>query len=140
MLDAGGGGGAKQIGFLADTVAAGPAGSGLVASQTRFSVDPAQAQKLIDGLTEARDKLQRLIREAERLSAVQSPGKDAYSGFATLAIRQSAGAEEGGYTWANKKAYEALTNTILNIQASLENYKSQDQATADAFKGEGNQS
>ncbi|MFD0203210.1 MULTISPECIES: hypothetical protein [Saccharothrix] len=138
MLDAGGGGGVKRIGFMADTVSAGPAGSGLTASQTQFSVDPEQAQKLIDGLVEARDKLQVLVREAERLSAVQSPGKDPYSGFATLAIRRSAGAEEGGYLWANKQAYKALTNTILNVQAALESYKNQDQETADAFKGEGN--
>jgi hypothetical protein len=137
MLDAGGGTGAMQIGFIADVVSAGPAGSGLVASQKKFMVDPAQAQKLIDGLTEARDKLQILEDDAAQLVSVQSPGKDPYSGFATLAIRQAAGAEEGGYLWANKKAYEALTNTILNIQASLESYKNQDQATADAFKGEG---
>lgn len=137
MLDAGGGGGAKQIKFVADTVSAGPAGSGLTASQTQFSVDPEQAQKLIDGLTEARDKLQGLVLQAERLAGVQSPGKDPYSGFATLAIRKSAGGEEGGYVWANKEAYKALTNTILNIQAALETYKGQDEATADAFKGEG---
>ena len=137
MLDAGGGGGAKQIRFVADTVSAGPAGAGLTASQTSFSVDPAQAQKLIDGLTEARDRLQALERQAERLLNVQSPGKDPYSGFATLAIRNAAGAEAGGYLWANKEAYKALTNTMRNIQAALDTYKNQDQATADAFKGEG---
>ncbi|MBB5808127.1 hypothetical protein F4560_007895 [Saccharothrix ecbatanensis] len=140
MFDAEIGVGAKQIGFVADTVASGPAGAGLVASQTKFSVDPQQAQKLIDGLIEARDKLQGLMDAAERLVGVQSPGKDPYSGSATLAIRRSAGEDVGGYKWANKEAYKALTNTILNIQASLENYKNQDQATADAFKGEGNQS
>ncbi|MEU4444008.1 hypothetical protein AB0K14_11245 [Actinosynnema sp. NPDC050801] len=137
MLDAVGGGGAKKIGFVADTVASGPGGAGLVASQTHFSVDPEQAQKLIDGLIEARDKLQALEKKADRLVGVQSPGKDPYSGFATLAIRRSAGGDPGGYIWANKEAYKALTNTILNIQAALANYKSQDQATADAFKGEG---
>ena len=71
--------------------------------------------------------------EACSLATASTP----YSGFATLAIRKSAGGEEGGYVWANKEAYKALTNTILNIQAALETYKGQDEATADAFKGEG---
>lgn len=137
MLDAGGGGGAKQIRFVADTVSAGPAGSGLVASQTSFSVDPEQAQKLIDGLIEARDKLQVLLNQSYAISNLSSPGKDPYSGFATLAIQRAGGTEPGGYGWANKEAFEALNNTIDNIQASLENYKNQDQATADAFQGEG---
>ncbi|ROP38021.1 hypothetical protein [Saccharothrix texasensis] len=137
MLDAGAGGGAKQIGFVADTVSAGPAGAGLVASQTRFSVDPEQAQKLIEGLTEARDRLQELFDESHLLTNLSSPGKDPYSGFATLAIQRAGGTEQGGYGWANQEAYKALDNTIKNIQASLENYRNQDQATADAFSGEG---
>ncbi|KOX12934.1 hypothetical protein ADK67_46240 [Saccharothrix sp. NRRL B-16348] len=137
MLDAGGGGGAKQIKFVADTVSSGPAGSGLVASQTSFSVDPEQAQKLIDGLVEARDKLQQLNRDAFALQSIGSPGKDVYSGMAALAIQRAAGTDEGGYGWANKMAYEALNNTINNIQTSLDSYKAQDEATADAFKGEG---
>lgn len=137
MLDAGGGGGVGKIGFLADTVASGPAGAGLVATQTYFTVDRAQAQKLIDGLVEARDKLQQLNRDAFTLQSIGSPGKDVYSGMATLAIQRAAGTEEGGYAWANKMAYDALNNTIMNIQASLDGYKNQDEATADAFKGEG---
>ncbi len=137
MLDAGGGGGVKKIGFVADTVSSGPAGSGLVASQTRFSVDPEQAQKLIEGLTEARDRLQELLNDSYQLTNISSPGKDPYSGFATLAIQRAGGTEPGGYGWANKEAYKALDNTINNIKASLENYKNQDQATADAFQGEG---
>jgi hypothetical protein len=139
MLDAGGGGGAAQIEFLADTVTAGPAGSGLTASQTQFRVDPQQAQKLIDGLTEARDRLQELLNQSYGLTNLSSPGKDPYSGFATLAIQRAGGMEEGGYGWANKKAFEALNNTIDNIQASLDTYKNQDQVTADAFQGEGKQ-
>ncbi|PSL56792.1 hypothetical protein B0I31_103549 [Saccharothrix carnea] len=139
MLDAGGGGGVKRIGFVADTVSAGPSGSGagLVASQTHFSVDPQQAQKLIDGLVEARDRLQELFDQSYQLSNISSPGKDPYSGFAALAIQRAGGTEVGGYGWANQEAYKALNNTINNIQASLESYKNQDQATADAFSGEG---
>lgn len=137
MFDAEIGGAAKQIGFVADTVSAGPAGSGLVAGQTKFSVDPQQAQKLIDGLVEARDRLQELLNQSYAISNISSPGKDPYSGFATLAIQRAGGTEPGGYGWANKAAFEALNNTIDNIQAALETYKNQDQATADAFQGEG---
>lgn len=136
MLDAGGGG-ARQIGFVADTVSSGPGGTGLVASQTQFSVDPEQAQKLIDGLADARDRLQELYNQSAQITGIASPGKDPYSGFATLAIHRAGGTEEGGYGWANLKAYEALNNTISNIQAALDTYKNQDQTTADAFKGEG---
>jgi hypothetical protein len=140
MFDAEIGVGAKQIGFVADTVTSGPAGAGLVASQIKFSVDPEQAQKLIDGLADARDRLQELYDQAQDLQWMSSPGKDLYSGVATLAIQQSAGMDEGGYGWASRKAFDTLNTTIQNIQAALETYKNQDQATADAFKGEGNQS
>lgn len=136
MLDAGGAIG-KRIGFVADTVAAGGPGAGLVATQTQFSVDPAQAQKLINGLADARDRLQKLNRAAVQLQSMGSPGKDVYSGMATLAIQRAAGEDAGGYAWANKMAFDALNATIQNIQASLDTYKNQDEATADAFKGEG---
>jgi hypothetical protein len=139
MFDAESGGGAKQIGFMADTVASGPAGAGLVVGQTQFSVDPEQAQKLIDGLADARDRLQELYDQSQELQWIASPGKDFYSGMATQAIHQSAGTEAGGYGYASRLAYETLNNTIQNIQAALETYKGQDQATADAFKGEGTQ-
>jgi hypothetical protein len=140
MLDAVGGGGAKQIGFLADTVSAGPAGAGLVASQTRFSVDPEQAQKLINGLADARDQLQVLFDTTARSVFTGPPGKDPYSESAATTIKQTAGADPGGYSWASSKAIDALNSTIQSIQASLDTYKNQDQATADAFTGGGTQS
>jgi hypothetical protein len=137
MLDAEGGGVTRRIGFVADTVAPSGPGAGLVATQTKFSVDPEQAQKLIDGLANARDRLQELNDNAALLQAIGSPGKDVYSGMAALTIQRTAGTDVGGYAWANKKAFDALNNTIQNIQASLNAYKNQDEATADAFKGEG---
>ncbi|WP_439423042.1 hypothetical protein [Saccharothrix sp. HUAS TT10] len=124
---------------MADTVAAGPAGAGLVATRTRFSVDPEQAQKLIDGLLDARDRLQELYDQSHQLTGISSPGKDPYSGFATLAIHRAGGTEAGGYGWANQEAYKALDNTIKNIEAALETYKNQDRESEDAFKREGNQ-
>lgn len=140
MFDVEGGGGAAQIGFVADTVSAGPAGSGLVASKTAFRVDLAQAQKLIDGLADARDRLQELYDTTTRSLVAGPPGKDPYSESAATTIQQTAGPDPGGYAWASSKAIDALNSTIQSIQASLDNYKNQDEATADAFKGEGNQS
>ncbi|WP_158846359.1 hypothetical protein [Saccharothrix deserti] len=137
MLDAESGGGMRRIGFVADTVAPSGPGAGLVSTQTQFSVDPEQAQKLIDGLADARDRLQKLNRDANMLQSMGSPGKDVYSGMATLAIQRTAGEDVGGYAWANKMAFDALNNTIQSIQASLNTYKNQDETTADAFKGEG---
>jgi uncharacterized protein YgbK (DUF1537 family) len=140
MLDAGGGGGAKQIGFVADTVSSGPAGAGLVASQTQFRVDLTQAQKLIDGLADARNRLQELFDQKVGFVILGSPGQDPYSKSATATIQQTAGTDPGGYGWASLKAIDALNSTIESIQASLATYQNQEQATADAFKGEGNQS
>ncbi|MEU4743128.1 hypothetical protein AB0G02_22055 [Actinosynnema sp. NPDC023658] len=140
MLDAGGGGGAVQIGFVADTVSAGPMGSGLTAGQTHFRVDLAQAQKLIDGLADARNRLQELYDQNVGFMILGSPGQDPYSQSATTTIKRTAGTEAGGYGWASLKAIAALNKTIESIQASLATYQNQEQATADAFKGEGNQS
>ncbi|MCE6993484.1 hypothetical protein LZG04_01480 [Saccharothrix sp. S26] len=140
MLDAGGGGAVARIGFVADTVSAGPAGSGLTAGQTAFTVDLAQAQKLIDGLAEARDRLQELYDQNVGFMILGSPGQDPYSQSATTTIKQTAGTDPGGYGWASLKAIDALNSTIESIQASLATYQNQEQANADAFKGEGNQS
>jgi hypothetical protein len=109
-------------------------------TQTKFSVDPEQAQKLIDGLTAARDRLEALYRESWQLRNAASPGKDMYSGFATLAIRKSAGDDEGGYGWANQKAQEALTHTMENIQKALDKYRGVDNSNQQPFKSGGSNS
>lgn len=140
MVDAGGGGLIGKIGFVADTVSAGPAGAGLVAGQTHFTVDLAQAQKLIDGLADARDRLQSLYDQAWTFSISGGPGNDPYSESAATTIAQTAGGDPGGYGWASTRAIEALNRTIQSIQASLDNYQSQEQANTDAFRGGGNQS
>ncbi|MEV1116461.1 hypothetical protein AB0I91_15430 [Actinosynnema sp. NPDC049800] len=145
MLDAESGGGAR-IGFIADTVSqvAGDAAKGmmsagprLVATQTQFSVDPEQAQKLIDGLVEARDRLQELNRDAFQLMMIMTSGGEPYGAEAVKAIARTAGGDVGGYTWANTMAAEALTKTIQKIQDSLAAYQAQDEAAADAFNGGG---
>ncbi len=134
MLDAGGGGG--KLGFVADTVAKGP-GAGFVSTQTRFYVEPDEAQRLIDGLKQALEKLTATKQVSDEIAVTQSPGKDVYSGIATLTIRKTAGDEEGGYGWANRKAQVALQNTIMNIQKALDEYKGTDSAAADALKPKG---
>ncbi|MEV0677984.1 hypothetical protein AB0I60_15860 [Actinosynnema sp. NPDC050436] len=72
MLDAGGGG--AKLGFVADTVAKGP-GAGFVSTRTRFFVEPDEAQRLIDGLKQALEKLLETKRTAERITAANSLGK-----------------------------------------------------------------
>ncbi|MEU4802808.1 hypothetical protein [Actinosynnema sp. NPDC023587] len=134
MLDAGGGGG--KLGFVADTVAKGP-GAGFVSTRTTFFVEPGEAQRLIDGLKEALEKLLETKRTAERIAAANSPGKDVYSGVATLTLRKTAGDEEGGYGWANLKAQQTLEKTISNIQQALDEYRATDSAAADALKPKG---
>lgn len=131
MLDAGGGG--RKLGFTADTVAGG-AGGGFVSTKTRFYVEPAEAERLLDGLKLALEKLLDVKRETEQILFGKPPGKDVYSGMATLAIQRAAGSEEGGYAWANLKAQEALEKTIANIQQALDEYKGTDSAAADALK------
>ncbi|GAA1357568.1 hypothetical protein [Saccharothrix algeriensis] len=131
MLDAGGGG--AKLGFVADTVARGP-GAGYVATQTKFSVDPAEAQRLIDGLKQALEKLVNTKLVSDEIAASNSPGKDVYSGMATLTIRKTASDEPGGYGWANLEARKALENTIENIQKALDEYQGTDSAAADALK------
>ncbi|TWP52458.1 hypothetical protein FKR81_08990 [Lentzea tibetensis] len=104
-------------------------------TQTKFSIDPAEASKLIKGLEDARRELERLHDEAMDVANVNSPGKDIYSGFATMAVRKATGAEEGGYCWANVKAQEALNETIKNIQDALNVYKETESGNKSTFKG-----
>ena len=92
-------------------------------TQTKFSVDLDQAQKLIDGLTEAKEQLEKLYNTAGDILNVNSPGKDIYSGFAAIGMRNAVGDNEGGYRWANKLAREALDATILSIQDALKVYR-----------------
>lgn len=109
-------------------------------TQTKFSVDPEQAQKLIEGLAAGRNKLADLYGQSWLLRNTQSPGKDMYSGFATLAIRKSAGDDEGGCGWADTKAQEALQHTMDNIQKSLDDYRGVDATNQQAFKSGGSNS
>ncbi|MBP2334076.1 hypothetical protein JOF41_000254 [Saccharothrix coeruleofusca] len=127
-------GAAKRIGFVAENVAMDAAGP---VARTRFTVAPDQAQKLIVGLEEALRHLIAARRSADEINRVGSPGKDVYSGMATISLQQVAGQNEGGYLWANLKAKEALEKTIENVRNALEEYQRTESAATDAFKPKG---
>jgi hypothetical protein len=112
--------------------AAAGAGGGGVA---KFSVDPDQAQKMIDGLKLAIENLLSLREKGAAITNAGAPGPDPYSGFATLAMRKTAGSEPGGYLWANEQAQKALEQTIANIEKALAEYKATDEAATSAMKG-----
>ncbi|MCS7482566.1 hypothetical protein ACFFQW_42700 [Umezawaea endophytica] len=112
-------------------------GTGGGSAKTAMQVDLDEAPKLIAGLEAAIEKLTDAYQESYTIASAKSPGQDPYSGVATEAIRQSAGGEQGGYGWANKKAREALTETIANIKTSMQNYSQTDGAAHDSFKPEG---
>ncbi|MBB5957617.1 hypothetical protein FHS29_004212 [Saccharothrix tamanrassetensis] len=134
MFDAGDGG--RKLGFVADTVARGP-GAGYVATQTRFAVDPSEAQRLIDGLKEALEKLIETDTLAAEIRLHGAPGQDVYSAVANDAIQRTAGNAPGGYSWANQQAQRALETTIENIQKALAEYQQTDSAAGDALKPKG---
>ncbi len=113
---------------------AGPPGTGAPSGgTTRFSVDPDQAQKMIDGLQAAVEHLELLQKNATQLKMSGAPGPDPYSGWATLTMRQAAGEQDGGYGWANKKAREALEETIARIKKALAEYRGTDDAAQTAM-------
>jgi hypothetical protein len=120
----------KSVG-AAVGAAAGAGGGGV----TKFSVDPDQAQKMIDGLNEALQQLLKLRKVGERLQLAGAPGPDPYSGYATLAMRKTAGSEPGGYLWANEQAQKALEQTIKNIEKALAEYRATEEAAQTAMKG-----
>ncbi|NUT98589.1 MAG: hypothetical protein HOY78_41925 [Saccharothrix sp.] len=133
MYDAEGGGG--KLSFVGDTVAKAPGGAaGYVVSQTRFFVDPHEAQNLIKGLDAAVKELEKAKRASDDITMSESPGKDAYSGFATLKIRETAGTQEGGYGWANEEARKALKKTIQNIKDALAAYQDTELVAENALK------
>ncbi|NKE60805.1 hypothetical protein FXN61_30100 [Lentzea sp. PSKA42] len=115
--------------------AAGAAAAGAGGGTARFSVDPDQAQKMIEGLKEAVSKLSELQKQGHLLKQSGAPGPDPYSGFATLAMRQAAGDQPGGYIWANDAAQKALEQTIKNIEKALAEYRGTDEAAQTALKG-----
>lgn len=135
------GGIGKSISFIGETISKTAADiAGTVwnhLTQTQFTVDIDEAPKIIAGLEQAIEKLMVSYTDAEQLANLQTPGKDPYSGFAVLAIRQSAGDEEGGYRWANKEAREALLKTIDNIKRAIDSYNQTDQAARDGLKPQG---
>jgi hypothetical protein len=108
---------------------------GGTAGTAKFSVDPDQAQKMIDGLQKAIDQLVVLYDDSKILAAQGAPGPDPYSGWATLAMREAAGEKDGGYGWANIAAQKALRETIANIKKALADYRGTDEAAQQAMKG-----
>lgn len=135
------GGIGKSISFIGETISKAAADvAGTVwnhLTQTNFTVDIDEAPKIIAGLEQSIEKLRKLHDEAGQLASLQTPGKDPYSGIAVLAIRQSAGDDEGGYRWANKEAQEALQKTIDNIKRAVETYHQTDQAAGAVLKPQG---
>ncbi|GHH48173.1 hypothetical protein [Lentzea cavernae] len=124
----------KSIGAAVGAAAGAAAGAG-AGGVAKFSVDPDQAQKMIDGLKESLRKLLELRKDGAKLQAAGAPGPDPYSGFATLAMRKTAGTEPGGYLWANEQAQKALEQTIKNIEKALADYRATDEAAQTAMKG-----
>ncbi|HEX8867348.1 MAG TPA: hypothetical protein VF821_16945 [Lentzea sp.] len=118
-------------GAAAGNVAAGAGGAGTA----KFSVDPDQAQKMIDGLQKAIAHLTLLGKKGDELQQSGAPGPDPYSGWATLEMRKSAGTQPGGYMWANDAAIKALAKTIENIERSLAKYRGVDYDAEKALKG-----
>ncbi|MFS8099388.1 hypothetical protein LFM09_19885 [Lentzea alba] len=108
---------------------------GGTAGTARFSVDPDQAQKMIDGLKQAIAKLTELSDKGDELTQSGAPGPDPYSGWATLEMRKAAGKQDGGYMWANDAAIKALNQTIENIERSLAKYRGVDYDAEQALKG-----
>lgn len=115
--------------------AAAAAGAAAGAGTTRFSVDPSQAQKMIDGLKAAVEQLSSLRNNGLELKEAGAPGPDPYSGMATIAMRDAAGEQAGGYLWANDLARKALEKTIDNIEKALAEYRGTDEAAKSALKG-----
>ena len=108
---------------------------GGTAGTVQFRIDPDEAQKMINGLKAAIEKLAELERKAGRLQKSGAPGPDPYSGWATLAMRQAAGKDPGGYAWANEAAQKALEKTIENMEKALAVYRGTDEAAQTALKG-----
>jgi hypothetical protein len=115
--------------------AAGGAAGAPAGGVTKFSVDPDQAQKMIDGLKDAVRKLMDLQRRGLELQYLSSPGPDPVSEQAKNFVVKTAGGETGGYVWANREAQKALEQTIINIEKALAEYRGTDEAAQTALKG-----
>ncbi|WP_439663884.1 hypothetical protein ACSHWB_22030 [Lentzea sp. HUAS TT2] len=124
----------KGVGAAVGAAAGAAAGAG-GGGVAKFSVDPDQAQKMIDGLKLAIEKLVELQIQSDQIKTSGAPGPDPYSGYATLAMRKTAGGEPGGYQWANQEAQKALEQTVKNIEKALAEYKATDEAAKSAMKG-----
>jgi hypothetical protein len=124
----------KSVGAAVGAAAGAAAGAG-GGGVAKFSIDPEQAQKMIDGLKLAIEKLIDLRDKSDEIQASGAPGPDPYSGYATLAMRKTAGGEPGGYLWANQEAQKALEQTVKNIEKALAEYRATDDAAKSAMKG-----
>ena len=112
-----------------------PGAAGAVGAGGSLSVDPDNAQKLIDKLAEARDELMLIYQEAQALREIDPPGKDPYSAMVVQRIAQAAGDDPGGYSYTNLKAREQLNNMIANLEAALRAYREAEDANRHSFGG-----
>ncbi|MEV6238240.1 hypothetical protein [Lentzea sp. NPDC051838] len=115
--------------------AAGGAAGAPAGGVTKFSVDPDQAQKMIDGLNLAIQKLVDLEKKSGQLKLAGAPGPDPVSEQAKTSMTKTAGENPGGYQWANREARKALEQTVKNIEKALAKYRGTDDAAHAALKG-----
>ena len=124
-----------QGGMLTVAMPGAAGAAGATGAGGSLSVDPDNAQQLIDKLKEARDELQEIYNESVQLRGVEPPGKDPYSAMVVQRIAQAAGDDPGGYGYVNKKAREQLDNMISNLEAALRAYREAEDANRHSFGG-----
>jgi hypothetical protein len=108
---------------------------GGTAGTAKFSVDPDQAQKMIDGLRLAIEQLVQLDEKSGALKFAGAAGPDPVSEQAKTSVTRTAGENPGGYRWANREAQKALEQTVQNIEKALAKYRGTDEAAKTAVKG-----
>ncbi|HWO64287.1 MAG TPA: hypothetical protein VNO31_30070 [Umezawaea sp.] len=120
-------------GAVGAAIGSGLSGVGPAPTTTKMQVDLDEAPKLIEGLKVAIDQLQQAYDEAQTIVTAAPAANDPYSGNVSVAMGSVAGADQGGYCWANEGARAALLKTIENIEKSMAGYSDRDTAASDSM-------
>ncbi|SHF31419.1 hypothetical protein [Streptoalloteichus hindustanus] len=111
------------------------AGGAMVAGGGKFTVDPANAQQLIDDLNAVVTELAAINEQASSLAYVRPPAEDMHSQRAAQEIAKVAVGRDGCHEQANRAYQEAIKATIANLEASLKAYREAEQANTTRVKG-----
>ncbi|QIZ35727.1 hypothetical protein [Saccharopolyspora sp. ASAGF58] len=104
--------------------------AGGTAKAASFQVDIEQIPGLITEYEKARDGLDEILEQAQRLRHINGPGTDEISQRLATALGDMAGDDEGCLSWAVNDARGRIQTMIDQLKAAKGTYQNTDEAAS----------